>query len=104
MSESRVGFFHDDDAAVLAEFPGELALADIHGKNFGRAVLQQAVGEAAGGRAEVERDQAGHVQLKMLQRVFEFVAAAADVFFAGLQRERVIRFERRRWVCGRSGR
>ena len=90
---ARVGFFHDDDAAVLAEFPGKLALADVHGKNFRGAVLKQAIGETAGGRAEVERDQSGHVQLKMVQGVFEFVAAAADVFFAGVQGECVIRLD-----------
>ena len=38
--------------------------------------------------------QSGHVELKMLERVFEFVAAAADVFFAGLEREGVIGFDR----------
>ena len=30
-----VGLFHDDDAVVLAQFPCELALPDIHGKNLG---------------------------------------------------------------------
>ena len=88
---ARVGFFHDDDALVLPQFPGELALADIHGKNFCRAVLQQAIGEAAGGRAEIKRDQAGDIELKMVQRVFEFVAAAADEFFAA----RPVRVRRR---------
>ena len=90
---ARVGFFHHHDARVLAQFPGELALADVHGKNLGRAVLEQAIGEPAGGGAEVERDQAGHVQLKMSQRVFELVAAAADVFFAGVEGEGVVRLD-----------
>ena len=32
--------FHGNHARVLAQFPGELPLADIHGKNLFRAVLQ----------------------------------------------------------------
>ena len=96
----RIGFFHHDDAPVLAKLPGELSPADVHGINLRRAVLEQAIGEAAGGRAEVERDQPGHVELKMFERVFEFVAAAADVFFAGVEREGVIGPDR---VAGFAG-
>ena len=78
---ARIGFFHDHHAFILAQFPRELALADIHGKNFCRAALQQTIRKAAGGGAEVERGEAGDIQLKMNEGVFEFVAAAADVFF-----------------------
>ncbi len=88
-----VGFFHDHDPAVLAEFPGELALADVHGKNLGRAVLEQAIGETAGGSAEVDGGESGHVQLEMAEGVFQLVAAAADVFFGGRQCQRVIRLD-----------
>ena len=63
----RVGLFHDDNALVLAEFPRKLAPAHVHGKHLGRAALEQAIGETAGGRAEVKRDQAVHVQLKMIR-------------------------------------
>ena len=73
---ARVGLFHDDHALVLPQFPSELAPAYVHGKNFCRAVLEQAVGESAGGSAEVERDQSFHVELKMIQRVFQLVTAA----------------------------
>src|ERR1035437_4018666 len=78
---TRIGFFHDHHAVVTAEFPRELAPADVHGKNFCRAVLQQTISEAAGGGAEVERGEAGDGELKMNEGVFELVAAAADVFF-----------------------
>ena len=50
-----IGFLHDDDARILAEFPGKLAVPDIHGINLGRAVLQEAIGESAGGSAQVQR-------------------------------------------------
>lgn len=75
---ARVGFFHDDDAPVLSEFPRELAVTDIHGINHFCASLQQAIGEAAGGRAEVYGDQLCGLDLKMLKRVLKFVAAATD--------------------------
>ena len=62
---ARIGFFHDNDPAVLPEFPGELPPANVHGKNPRGAVLQQAIGESAGGRAQVKRRQSGDIQLKM---------------------------------------
>ena len=88
-----VGLLHDDDAGVVPEFPGELPPANVHGKNFHRAVLQQTIGESAGGRAQVERGEAGDIQMKMVQSMFQFVAAAADVFFAHVQGELVIGFD-----------
>ena len=39
--------FNDLDPGVLAEFPGQLAVPDINGKDFFRATLEQAVGESA---------------------------------------------------------
>jgi hypothetical protein len=88
-----VGFFHDDNAAVVPELPGELAPANVHGKNLRRAVLQQTIGESAGGCAQVERRQSGDIQLKVEQGMFQFVAATADVFFARDQGELVIGFD-----------
>jgi hypothetical protein len=72
--------------------------ANIHGKNLRRAVLQQTIGESAGGRAQVERHQSGDIQLKMEQGMFQFVAAAADVFFARIQGEPVIGFDGVTWL------
>jgi hypothetical protein len=56
-------------------------------------VLQQTIGEPAGGRAQVERGEAGDIQLKMAQGVFQLVAAAADVFFVRVQGDLVIGFD-----------
>jgi hypothetical protein len=89
-----IGFFHDDHARVLPQFPCELPLPYIHGEDPGGPVLQQAVREAAGGRAQIERDQPGHVESKMDQGVFQLVPAAADVFFPGIEGERVGGFDR----------
>ena len=70
-----------------------MAPANVHGKNFRRAVLQQTIGESAGGCAQVERGQSGDIQLKMAQGVFQFVAAAADVFIADIEGKLVIGFD-----------
>ena len=72
---------------VVAQFPCELALADVHGMNFRSAGLQQAVREAAGRSAEVNGREAGDVKLEVTEGVFEFLPAAADIFFSGNQRE-----------------
>ena len=85
--KARVRFLHHDHARVGAKFPRELALADIHGKNFFRAALQQTIRETTRRCAEINRGQASDVQLKMFQRVFEFVSAAADEFIHGVERE-----------------
>ena len=42
-----IGLFHNHHARVLAQFPGELALPDIDREDFGRSMLQQAIGETA---------------------------------------------------------
>jgi hypothetical protein len=86
-----IGFFHDNNPRIVAEFPRELAPADVHGKNPGRAVLEQAVGKSAGGRPEIERAESANVQLEMAEGVFQLVAATAGVFFGSRQFQRVIR-------------
>jgi hypothetical protein len=89
-----VGPFHDDNARVLAEFPGKLAAANVNGINFGRAVLKEAIGETAGGSAEVNGGQAARIELEMAQTVFELESAAADVPFRDGEGEIVFRLDR----------
>ena len=63
----------------MTQFPVELVCRDVHGEDAQRAILQQAIGEAAGGAADVEADFAVWRDLKILQRALQFQAAAADV-------------------------
>lgn len=74
-----VEVFAADDAGVIAEFPDELIGADIVGVDSGGAVLEQAVGKAAGGGADIEGDEAGDVDFEVVEGAFEFEAAAADI-------------------------
>ncbi len=76
---ARVDAFVQHDARVGAQLPGELAGADIHGMDARGAGLQQGVGEAAGGGADIEADQAGDVDGEVPERAGQFEAAAADV-------------------------
>jgi hypothetical protein len=65
-------------ARVVAQLPGQLAVADIHRVDLRGALGQQHVGEAAGGGAEVHADAALRRQAEMLQPVRQLHAAAGD--------------------------
>ena len=58
---------------------GELAPTDVDGIDPRGAALEQDVGEAAGRRADVERDQSGRVERERVERGDQLVAAARDV-------------------------
>ena len=76
---ARVHLLLDDHARIVAQFPIELAGADIDGVDARRAALQQAIGEAAGGGADVEADLARDIDREMIERGFQLESAAADV-------------------------
>ena len=71
---------HTHDARVAAEPPVELTVADVHGVDLFRAVLQHTVGEAAGGRADVGADAVRERDGKRRHRLFELQPAAADIW------------------------
>ena len=58
---------------------GELSATHVESVDPARAALQQDVGETAGRRADVERDEPGRVDLEGVERGRELVTAAADV-------------------------
>ena len=64
---------------VRAQAVVELAVGDVERRDVLRSALQQAVGEAAGGGADVQRVAAGDVDLQRVERVGELDAAARDV-------------------------
>ncbi len=51
--EAGIGAFEEGDAGVGAEFVMDLAVAGVDGEHGGGTVLEEAVGEAAGGGADV---------------------------------------------------
>src|SRR5262249_20270793 len=76
---TRVRVLHDDDPRILPETRVELAGADVDRVYACRTLLQQAVSEAARGGADVEADPPGHLDLEVVERVDQLLAAAAHV-------------------------
>ena len=86
-------------ARVLAQAPVELAVGDVERDHVRRAALQQAVGEAAGGRADVQRRGGRRpATAERVERVGELDAAARDV----RRRARRPRARRRRRRAARA--
>lgn len=73
-----VDFFEIGDASVGAEFGVELGAADIDADHIGGAGLEGAIGEAAGGGADVEDVGAVKIKGETLDGAREFFAAAGD--------------------------
>jgi hypothetical protein len=82
--------FKGQNTGVLTEFPGELALADIDGGDGRSAVLEEAIGEAAGGSADVEGTQVPDLKMEGGEGVFQFMSATAHVTVGGGEIELVI--------------
>ena len=86
VGQAQVGQVHVADVGVLkAMHPGigcqhgiELAVADFDAQHLPRATRQQAVGEAAGGHADIECIEAGAVDVGSLQGGIQLVAAPRD--------------------------
>ena len=74
-----VGALQVDDPSVGPQLPGELAVADVDRVDLFGAVLQHAVGEAAGRRADIHAGFPLEHDRKDPHRLFELEAAPADV-------------------------
>ena len=97
---ARVQPFVDDDARILPQLPGELAVADIDRIDPRGAARQQHVGEAAGRGADIEGDLSVDRDREMIERVSQLDAAPRDPrMIASLERERRIRGEAARRAC-----
>ena len=75
---ARVRPLHDGDARVVAKLRMQLAVADIDGDHSRNAVLEQVIGEAAGGRADVDAVARVELDLELLEGVRELLAAPRD--------------------------
>ncbi len=83
--EAGVGAFAEGDAGIVAEFLSDLAVASVDREHSGGAALQHAVGEAAGGGADVDAREAGEIDGPVGEGALELEAAAADVFEIGAE-------------------
>lgn len=82
---SGVGFLHAEDAWVLSEGPSELTLANVYSGDLGSTMLEQAIGETAGGGPEVDGCFSLDWDVEEPEGVFEFMTAPADETFGGGQ-------------------
>ena len=73
-----VDFFEIRDARVREKFGVELRTADIYANNVRGPRLEGAVGEAAGGRADVEDVRAAEIEREAFEGTAEFFASAGD--------------------------
>ena len=71
---------------MVAQRYGHLAVAGVDGEDVGGAMLQEAVGKASGGGADVDAAEAGGVDLPEREGMLELEAAAADVAEIGPRR------------------
>ena len=74
-----VGALHEGHTGVAPQGVGNLSVTGVDGEDAGGSVLEHAVGEASGRRSDIETESAGEVDIPVIQRGFEFEAAAADV-------------------------
>lgn len=66
-------------SVVLAEFPGELAVGGVDAVDMGCAMVEEAVGEAAGGASEVGADEICGVEIELGEGVVEFEPAPRHI-------------------------
>ena len=76
---ARIAFFQQPDSRILTQFEVHLAIAGIHGNHARRAVLQQAVSKASGGRAHIETDFSRDVDAPVFESALQLESAAADI-------------------------
>lgn len=69
----------DGCAVVLSEFPRELAIGGVDAVDMGCVVVEEAVGEAAGGASEVGADEVFWVEVELFEGVVEFEPASGDI-------------------------
>lgn len=76
----HIGSFANIHARIIAKFPIEHAITRIHGDDFRRASLQQAICETASIAAEISAFEPRDIDLKRIKRVGHFDSSSGDIF------------------------
>src|SRR5699024_8392097 len=69
---------HIHDPGIGAPAPGKLSVADVHGIDFGSAVLEHAVGDAAGGSAAIHPTFSVGTLGNRFHGLFQLESSSAD--------------------------
>src|SRR6266481_762405 len=75
-----VGAFHNNDAGIITQFPGQLSITNIDSVDTLCSTPQQALCKAARRGSHIDSDQASRIELKGIEGFFEFDTAPADIF------------------------
>ena len=68
------------DSSVLPQAPCHLLRRHVDSVNAARAKLQQAIGEATRGGANIKADFPAHIDSEIVKRTFQFDTSAAGIF------------------------
>ena len=91
------------DARILLKLPCELAYVYVNGVDARGTALEQAIGEASVGGADVEADLIRGVDGKVLESAFEFLSGATRKFRVATGNRNLGRFrDRRAWFVDAS--
>ena len=74
-----IGPLHDHNTLIGTDLPVQLTVAHIDGKDLFRALLQQAVGKAAGGSTGIGADVALRLHTEVPQCLFQLQTAPAHI-------------------------
>ena len=83
--QAGVGALEEGDARIVAELLGDLTVASVYSEDRFRAILEHAIGEAAGGGAYIDAGEADERDRPVGEGVLEFEAAATDVLEIGAE-------------------
>ena len=78
-----VGAFDHRDARIAADLPVQLRVPDVQGNDMARPALEEHIGEAAGGGANVEGHCAGGVDTERVERLHQLQSTATDPGMVG---------------------
>ncbi len=73
-----VGALSDDDTGIVAELPCEFAVGGVDAVDLCSTGLQQAIGEAARGAAQIGTHQSGCIDGELCEGVLQFEPATRD--------------------------
>ena len=76
---AHIGTFHHHHTRIRTDLPIQLTIAHINSKHLTGALLQQAIGKAAGGCTGIAADIAFGLDAKVTQGFLQFQSASADI-------------------------
>src|SRR5262249_37024584 len=96
--ESGIDLFKNGHAGIIAEFPVQLTVTDIHRVNLFGAPLKHAIGKTACGGANIQHSFSLHIDLKLVEGAFNLERPPADLLWVRFYGDRCPRIGESRWL------